>query len=46
MLWEELEDVDTPHCTTIHNHIDEVLEEHLTHLGKEMQVSQDGSINL
>ena len=42
MLREELKDADIPHHTTIRNRIAKVLEEHLTHLGDEMQVSQDG----
>ena len=44
MLRDELKDADIPHHTTINNHIDEVLEEHLTHLGDEMQVGQDGPV--
>ena len=38
MLQEELKDANILHCKTICNHIDEALEEHLTHLGDEMKV--------
>ena len=40
MLRQELKDSNIPHCLTIHKQIDEVLEEHLTQLEEDMQVSQ------
>ena len=40
MLQQELKDSNIPHRLTIRKRIDEVLEEHLTRLEEDMQVSR------
>jgi hypothetical protein len=44
MLQKELKDSDIPGRTTIRNHVDEVLTEHLRQLEKEMKVSNNATL--